>query len=187
MCLERRPNVQLLKPNVFSSVCYFHDLSRFRGWRRRWNFKQLFLPPPSLHLVHDGVVCYFNRAFFLQCSPVTSVQSPGVLKSSVVDNRRILHTKPLSFKKEKRQKIQRRCKNDTPLTHTNTHMRGSSDGNHSSDAHSCIQLIVTDTWCHHWTGIVSPASVNSNVSGFLFVFVVFFLDCLDSRFQSCNI
>lgn len=44
--------------------------------------------------------CYFlkylfDRALFLQCSHVTSMQSPYVLNSNVVTYRRILH-KPLS-------------------------------------------------------------------------------------------
>lgn len=45
-------------------------------------------PPPSVH----GVVFhfFFNRALFLQCSHITSVQSPYVLNSNVVNYRRIL-------------------------------------------------------------------------------------------------
>lgn len=39
--------------------------------------------------------CLFNCAFFLQCSHVMSIQSPYVLNSNVVDNRKIIH-KPLS-------------------------------------------------------------------------------------------
>lgn len=48
-------------------------------------------------------------------------------------------------------------------------------------AHSCIQLTVTDTWCHHWRRIVSPASVNNSVSVFSFVFV--FSSGLLSKFK----
>lgn len=83
----------------------------------------------SVSSVHDDGLClfvFFNRAFFLQCSPITSMQSPYVLKSRVVDNRRILHTKPLRFNKQQKKQQQRRCKNDT---HTQTCR--SSDGNHS--------------------------------------------------------
>lgn len=64
------------------------------------------------------IYLFFNRALFLQCSHVTSMQSPYVLNSNVVDYRRILH-KPLSYK-------QRLCKNDTPV---NTLTNRSSDGN----------------------------------------------------------
>lgn len=80
-----------------------------------------FLLSPS-HSVHDEVFffCYFNRAFFLQCSHVTSMQSPYVLKSNVVNNRRILH---------KVSQLNKDAAKMTLHSQTHTHTNRSSDGN----------------------------------------------------------
>lgn len=113
---------QMLLLSVLFSHLFLEGICVRRSSRYCFSF-----PPPSVHFLY---IYIFNCALFLQCSHVTSMQSPYVLNSNVVDYRRISH-KPLSNK-------QRLCKNDT-LTNR------SSDGNLSSDAHSCIQLIVTDT------------------------------------------
>lgn len=88
--------------------------------------------PPS---VHDNLCffffCLFNRAFFLQCSHVTSMQSPYVLNSNVVSRRAL--QKPLRLTKT----LQKR--------HSDKHTGTDPVMAISSDAHSCIQLTVTDT------------------------------------------
>lgn len=63
----------------------------------------------------DFSLFFFNRAFFLQCSPIALMQSPYVLKSHVVDNTKILHTKPLSFNKQQKKQAKTLQKRHTDV------------------------------------------------------------------------
>lgn len=82
---------QMLSQMLLPDVAVFTKFEDLAG-RGSNCFSSSPLPPPS---VHGVVFISFNRALFLQCSHVTSMQSPYVLNSNVVDYRRILH-KPLS-------------------------------------------------------------------------------------------
>lgn len=76
---------------LFLSV--FHKLLRISEGDVHWCFVT-----PS---VHDVFLYLFDRALFLQCSHITSMQSPYVLNSNVVNYRRIFSVQ------------QWLCKNDT--------------------------------------------------------------------------
>lgn len=104
-----------VKPNVPPQCAVFKNFEDLVGEKFTGLFLLLLLPLPQFKVLFISFL-FFNRALFLQCSHITSVQSPYVLNSNVVDYRRILTTS-LSVK-------QRLCKNDTP-TDTNR----SSDGN----------------------------------------------------------
>lgn len=71
------------------------------------------------------------------------MQSPYVLSSDVFNCRRICLAKTRKATPWRRRKA--------PVMAI------------SSDAHSCIQLLVTDTWCHHWEkdGSISWSPVNN--------------------------
>lgn len=119
-----------VKPKCRSSVCCFHKMF-WRMWRGEVHaivspflFLHTSPPPPT---PSSYCLYLFNRALFLQCSHITSMQSPYVLNSHVVDYRRISH-EPLSYK-------QRLCKNDT-LTNTLAQTVMAI----ASDARYCIQL-----------------------------------------------
>lgn len=116
-----------------SSVCYFQTCKDTREGK----FGAFSSPLGS-----RCVLYLFECALFPQCSHVISMQSPYVLNSDVFNCRRICLAKTAKA---------------TPWRHAAPVMAI------SSDAHSCIQLLVTDTWCHHWGkgGYISWSPVNN--------------------------
>lgn len=99
-----------------------------------WGFRMERFPF-SFPSDHFSLLVFFDCAFFLRCSHVTSVRSPCVLNSNVFNASKIL-LEPLC-KKRKRKKKKGKCGIDRVMVI-------------SSGVHCCIQHSVTDTWCQHW-------------------------------------
>lgn len=73
----------------------FTNVLRIGGRSSRYCFSFPLLLPQFMMLLF---IYIFDCALFLQCSHVTSMQSPYVLNSNVEDYRRISH-KPLNYTK----------------------------------------------------------------------------------------
>lgn len=83
-CFRSIANV---KPNVAPQCAAFTNFEDLGGRSSRY-FLSFSISPSSVHDDDDVVVFLylFNCALFLQCSHVTSMQSPYVLNSNVVES-----------------------------------------------------------------------------------------------------